>query len=97
MTRLRSGEDLTDALAALCDVLGGLPGCVTAESARNLDEPDLWLLMARWSDVGSYRRALSSYEVRVAMAPLMGVVIDEPSAYESAGADGDAWNVNLPR
>lgn len=97
MTRLRSEEDLTGGLAALCGVLGDLPGCTAVETLRNLDEPDLWLLATRWSDVGSYRRALSSYDVQVAMAPLMGVIIDEPSAYESAAADGDVWNVNLPR
>jgi len=89
--------DVSDEMDAAARVLRACEGCVSAEFGRNLDEPDLWVLVTRWSDVGSYRRALSSYDVRVAMAPLMGAVIDEPSAYESAAADGDAWNVNLPR
>ena len=33
-------------------------------SGRNLDDPTLWVLTTHWADVGSYRRALSSYEVQ---------------------------------
>ena len=33
------------------------PGCLSAEVQRNLDEPDLWAIVSRWENVGSYRRA----------------------------------------
>jgi hypothetical protein len=36
----------------------------------------------RWRDVGSYRRALSSYDVKVTAVPLLSRALDEPSAYE---------------
>jgi hypothetical protein len=33
--------------------------------------------------VGAYRRALSSYDVRVGAVPLLSRALDEPSAYET--------------
>jgi hypothetical protein len=33
-------------------------------------------------NVGSYRRALSPYDVKVAAVPLLSEAIDEPTAYE---------------
>ena len=62
--------------------LGTRPGFVGAEHGRNLDEPDLWVLVTTWENVGSYRRALSSYDVKVALAPLMGELVHEPSAFQ---------------
>ena len=35
-----------------------------------------------WEDVGAYRRALSSYDVKVTAVPLLSRAVDEPSAYE---------------
>jgi hypothetical protein len=32
--------------------------------------------------VGSYRRALSSYDVKVTAVPLLSLAYDEPSAFE---------------
>ena len=64
-----------EALAARKGFVRGAIGC-------NLDEPDLWLLQTEWRDVGSYRRALSSYEVKMTAVPVLSMAIDEPSAYE---------------
>lgn len=58
-------------------------GYLSGESGRNLDDPTLWVLMTRWKDVGSYRRALSSTEVKMHAVPLLARAIDEPGAYES--------------
>jgi len=33
-------------------------------------------------NVGSYRRALSPYDVKMAAVPLLSEAIDEPTAYE---------------
>jgi len=57
-------------------------GCLGGEIGRNVDDPTLWVLTTRWVDVGSYRRALSSYDVKVGAVPLLSRAIDEPSAYE---------------
>jgi hypothetical protein len=35
-----------------------------------------------WENVGSYRRALSPYEVKLTAVPLLSLAIDEPTAYE---------------
>jgi hypothetical protein len=100
VNRFRVGEvDLErfreDAHAALA-TLAVMPGYVAGRVARNLDEPDLWLLTTTWTNVGSYRRALSSYDVKVAAVPLLSQAIDEPSAYETTGP-GDVENEQRPR
>lgn len=91
------GEQVRTALAAL----SVRPGYVEARVGRNLDDPQLWTLVTRWADVGSYRRALSSYDVKVGAVPLLGRSLDEPSAYEELDAEGNpetgALNRNVPR
>ena len=63
-------------------VLRDRPGFLAADLERNLDEPDLWALVTRWENVGSYRRALQGYESKVVVVPLLSEALDEPSAYE---------------
>ena len=82
--------DLAVAVAALRDN----PGFVGSEAGRNVDDPTLWALVTRWRDVGSYRRALSSYDVKLHAVPLLSRAIDEPSAFEDL--DGDL-NESIPR
>jgi len=83
-----------DGLAAVVDVLAGCPGFVGADTGRNLDDPELWVLVTRWDGVGSYRRALSSYDAKVALAAVQAHALDEPSAYEPGTGE---LNRNLPR
>ena len=67
------------------------PGFVSGRVARAIDDGGLWTLTTEWADVGSYRRALGSYDVKVHAVPLMYRSIDEASAYEdliTAGGDG---------
>jgi len=76
-----------------------LPGFVSGTVGRALDDPSLWLLTTTWQDVGSYRRALSSYDVKAQVVPLLARAIDEPSAYEAlagVGAD-DATEPNVAK
>ena len=80
-----------DARAAL-DVLATRPGWLAGRLGRNADDPELWVLTTEWVNVGSYRRALSPFEVKVTAVPLLSRCIDEPTAYElvevlGAGAD----------
>jgi quinol monooxygenase YgiN len=70
------------------ELLAARPGYVDGAVGRNLDEPSLWVLQTRWADVGSYRRALSSYDVKLGAVPLLSRAIDEPSAYEVLGDEG---------
>jgi hypothetical protein len=88
------GEDLAAALV----VLATKPGYVGGAVGRNVDEPALWVLETRWANVGSYRRALSSYDVKVGVVPLLSRALDEPSAYEVLGDDGaEGLNRARPR
>jgi quinol monooxygenase YgiN len=63
------------------------PGHVSTRLAQALDDPSLWVLVSEWVNVGSYRRALSSYDVRMASGILMGAVVNEPTAYEVVESD----------
>ena len=79
-------------------LLAQRPGYVDGTVGRNLDEPSTWLLMTRWENVGSYRRALSSYDVKLGAVPLLSRALDEPSAYEIVAAGSDtALNEQVPR
>ncbi len=74
------------------------PGYLGGEVGRNVDDPELWVLTTRWHNVGSYRRALSAYDVKLSAVPLLSRAIDEPSAYEVV-REGDAEELNrvVPR
>lgn len=68
------------------DVLGGRPGLVELALGRAIDDPRIFILTTRWADVGSYRRALSSGEVKLRAVPFLSTAIDEPTAFEVLGA-----------
>ncbi|MDX6302346.1 MAG: hypothetical protein QOF53_3560 [Nocardioidaceae bacterium] len=100
VTRFRVADPDADAFRDRADAalaaLAERPGFVWGQLGRNLDEPALWLITTSWQDVGSYRRALSAYDVKVTAVPLLSRAIDEPSAYEHVEA-GRATNTALPR
>jgi quinol monooxygenase YgiN len=75
-------ESFRDALTAAHAALADRPGYLDGTIGRNLDDPTLWTLVTRWADVGSYRRALSSYEVKLHAVPTLSRALDEPSAFE---------------
>ena len=57
-------------------------GFVSGDFGQNLDENELWTLVTHWKNVGSYRRSLSSTQVKMEVVPLLATAIDEPGAYE---------------
>ena len=85
VTRLRVREEdaaeLVGRCAALIDALAARPGFLSGELGRAADEPGLWALLTRWDGVGSYRRALSAAEVKIAGAPVWLHAVDEPGVY----------------
>jgi len=83
-------------LAVAHAALAARPGYRDGAIGRHVDEPDLWVLQTRWADVGSYRRALSAYEVKLQAVPLLSRALDEPSAYELVDAEGEL-NRAVPR
>jgi hypothetical protein len=66
------------ALAALA----ACQGYVRGRLARAYDSATRWCMVTEWASVGAYRRALSSYEVKLNATPLLAESLDEPSAYE---------------
>jgi hypothetical protein len=64
------------------DALASRPGHVASRLAKALDDPSVWVLVSEWVNVGSYRRALGSSDVKMASGGLMGAVVNEPTAYE---------------
>ena len=76
-------RQLEEALRAL----GGQAGFVEGTVGRNVDDPGLWALVTQWEHVGAYRRALSSYDVKVSAVPVLSSALDEPSAFEVVEPD----------
>jgi hypothetical protein len=80
--------DVTDAAdfepraVAALDVLATRPGFLRGRVGRAADDPATWLLSTEWDSVGSYRRSLSSYEVKVVATTLLAEGRDEISAFE---------------
>jgi hypothetical protein len=70
--------DVEQALATLAVQRGYVAGRI----GRNVDDPELWVLTTEWAGPGAYRRALSSYDVKVTAVPTLSRALDEPSAYE---------------
>jgi hypothetical protein len=63
--------------------LAARPGYASGTLARAMDETDRWCMITVWESVGAYRRALSSYEVKLHATPLLAEALDEPSAFEA--------------
>lgn len=82
-------EEFRRQAEAAVAVLTGMPGLVSIDLARNLDDPTLWTVTSRWQDVGSYRRSLQGFEARSVVVPLLSRAIDEPSAYEQPDLVGE--------
>ena len=80
-------EEFRAGLDAAHAALAERPGYLDGTVGRNLDDPELWVLTTRWDNVGAYRRALSSYDVKLNAVPLLSRALDEPSAYEVVTPD----------
>jgi hypothetical protein len=58
------------------------PGFLRGHVGRAADDPALWTIVTEWDSVGSFRRSLSSFDVKMYAAPLLAEAVEEPSAYE---------------
>ena len=71
--------------------LAARPGFAGGSAGRSIDDPRSWVLVTEWDTVGSYRRALGNYDVKLSATPLLAQALDRPSAFEqlrSVAADG---------
>jgi quinol monooxygenase YgiN len=74
-------ESFRSEVRAAIAALAARPGHLSTRLGKSLDEPTAWVLVSEWENVGSYRRALSSYDVKMASSVLMGTVTPEPTAF----------------
>lgn len=75
-------DEFTDQLATAMRTLAARPGFVGARAGRSVDDPQAWVLVLHWDSVGSYRRALGNYEVKLHATPFLAQALDRPSAFE---------------
>lgn len=68
-------------LARALEIFSDRDGFISGDYGQNLDESDLWALVTHWKNVGSYRRALSSTQIKMEVVPLLATALDEPGAY----------------
>lgn len=83
VTHFRSAADdfrrrADEALAAL----SARPGYLRGTLGRSTDDDSAWTLVTEWQNVGSYRRALGNYDVKLHATPLLGEAVDLPSTFE---------------
>lgn len=84
VTRYRV-EDLEAWLTAAREALAPLASqslCLGADICASIDDPHLMLIITRWASVGDYRRAMSSFDVKLFTVPMLSQSIDEPTTYE---------------
>ena len=72
-------ERAQPALAALSRCAGYQRGSL----GRSTDDPAAWVLVTEWTNVGSYRRALGNYQVKLHATPLLAQARDLPSGFET--------------
>lgn len=81
-----SAAFLPRAQAAL-EAFAARPGYLRGRVGRAADDPTAWVLTTEWDGVGSYRRSLGAYDVKVSAAPLLNLGRNEPSAFEVLVSD----------
>ena len=71
-----------DDLERARQILAVQEGYLAGRIGRNVDDPELWVLVTEWRGPGAYRRALSAYDVKLSAVPTLSRAVDEPSAFE---------------
>lgn len=74
--------DFAERAQAALAALAARPGYLRGTLGRATDDPSAWILLTEWENVGSYRRALGSYDVKLHAMPLLAAAQDLPSAFE---------------
>ncbi|WP_157162875.1 antibiotic biosynthesis monooxygenase family protein [Actinoalloteichus spitiensis] len=83
--RTRFAERAERALRLLSDQ----SGCLDARLARATEDARRWVLVARFESVTAYRRALSPFEVREHVVPLLAEALPAESAVYEVLAEGE--------
>lgn len=83
ITHFRDGSaDFAERAERALAALAARPGYLRGSLGRSADDTDAWVLLTEWENVGSYRRALGGYEVKLHATPLLASAIDVPGGFE---------------
>jgi hypothetical protein len=83
------GDAFLERARAALAAFAARPGFVRGRIGRAADIPAAWALTTEWNSVGSFRRALGDFDVKVHASTLLAESSDEPSAFEVlAGWEG---------
>ena len=77
----QESDDFLHALQRAHEALAACDGYISGRVGSNADQPGLFALITEWKNIGSYRRALSNYQVKVSAVPILARAIDEPGGY----------------
>ena len=89
-----TGDGFLDRARHAMGLLARQPGCERVDLGRSLDEPGEWVLVAVFTSLTDYRRALAPFEVREHVVPFLSAArTDAPATFErrltALGGDGD--------
>jgi hypothetical protein len=76
-------DDFETRAAAALHALAERPGYLRGTLGRSTDDPSAWILLTEWENVGTYRRALGNYEVKLHATPLLAGARDVPGGFEA--------------
>ena len=65
------------------ELLRGRAGCRGVDVLQSVDRDELLAITTRWDSMGSYRRALSAYEIKERVIPFLSHTLDEDSTFET--------------
>ena len=82
ITHFDGTPDFAERAQRALEALAARPGYVRGTLGRSIDD-DAWVLLTEWENVGSYRRALGGYDVKLHATPLMATARDLPSSFEA--------------
>lgn len=78
-----ASADFPERARAALAALAARPGYRRGSLGRSTDDPEAWVLLTEWENVGSYRRALGNYEVKLHATPLLASALDVPGGFET--------------
>lgn len=82
VTHYVADDSFADAAASALTALAARAGYLGGSVGRSTDDPEQWVIVTEWRDVGSYRRALGHYDVKLRATTLLARAVDTDSSFE---------------
>ncbi len=81
-------DDVAQRAQTALAALAARPGYLRGTLGRSTDDPAAWLLLTEWDNVGSYRRALGNYEVKLHATLLLAYRARSAQRFRTAARRG---------